>query len=397
MSEQRFSIYRTRVQARGDTLPPPDLSLPPMLASADSTALGAAGPPSLWPAWEWKVGTDTLQATEAKYRPHYTLDFAQGGVALEPAQGGVGQGLQARLSDQLGDRLIYFQVANTANSFGTILSRFNLGITYYNMTHRVNWGVSAFHFAGDFLDEAGFSYFERRVGGAGILSIPLSLYSRIETSLGLVYSNRGSDSFRPARAAPLLTNYISYVHDTTLWLATGPIDGTAARFTLGMNANVERVELENINAAVDLRKYFRLGLRSAYAVRLLGYSSQGAYPNRFILGGSWSFRGYPRRAFVGTRALLLNQEIRFPILRGAALGLPIGVIGLPPVEGAIFADVGQAWSEELFPPDLRGSFGLSFRTSLGGFLVLRLDVARLTDFYRVWPDTEVDFFVGFNY
>jgi outer membrane protein assembly factor BamA len=95
--------------------------------------------------------------------------------------------------------------------------------------------------------------------------------------------------------------------------------------------------------------------------------------------------------------VLLNQEVRFPLLSGAALGLPVGVVGLPPVEGALFFDVGQAWSDDLFPRDVQGSFGVSFRTSLGGFLVLRLDVARLTDFYRVYQGTEVDFFVGFNY
>jgi hypothetical protein len=35
--------------------------------------------------------------------------------------------------------------------------------------------------------------------------------------------------------------------------------------------------------------------------------------------------------------------------------------------------------------------------SLAGLIVLRLDVARLTDFERVFPGTEVDFFVGYNY
>jgi len=29
--------------------------------------------------------------------------------------------------------------------------------------------------------------------------------------------------------------------------------------------------------------------------------------------------------------------------------------------------------------------------------VLRLDVAKLTDFRRVRPGTEVDFFIGYNY
>jgi hemolysin activation/secretion protein len=227
--------------------------------------------------------------------------------------------------------------------------------------------------------------------------VPFSKFSRIESSFGLLYSERGSDSFRVGREAPLMSNYLSYVHDTSLWTMTGPIDGSRHRFTVGTNVNLERVEVENVNVAVDLRRYLRTGLRSTYAIRLLGRVSHGALPQRFILGGSWSFRGYPRRAFVGTRAVVLNQEWRFPLLHGAALGLPVGTMGLPAVQGALFADVGQAWEESIYPDDWKGSFGVSFRTSLGGLLVLRLDVARLTDMRKIYDRTEVDFFVGFNY
>jgi hemolysin activation/secretion protein len=136
---------------------------------------------------------------------------------------------------------------------------------------------------------------------------------------------------------------------------------------------------------------------TTYAVRLQVSVSQGSFPQRFLLGGSWSFRGYPRRGLVGTRAVLLNQEWRFPLLSGVAIGLPVGPLGFPPVQGAVFFDVGQAWEEGFGFPGFLGSFGLGFRTSLGGFLVLRLDVAKRTDFEKIWPRTEVDFHVGFNY
>jgi hypothetical protein len=394
MSTLRFGIYRAPVEAKGDSLPPP-VFRSPMLAGGNADSLGI-GPQPLRPAWKWTSASDSVIARERPYRSHFTLDFAQGGVALEPVQG-TGEGLQALLSDQLGNQLFLFQLSNTATSFDDFLGRFNIGASYFNLEHRINYGGSVFHFAGDFLDERGFRYFERRVGAAATIAYPFSRYARVESSMGLLYSDRESDSFRPARQAALATNYISYIYDNSLWLPTGPIDGFRWRVTLGLNTSLDKVEVENVSGVVDVRRYFRTGLRTAYAVRLQGRLSEGSLPQRFVLGGSWSFRGYPRRSLVGTRSVLLNQEWRFPLLEGVALGLPVGTVVLPPVQGALFLDAAQAWEEDEVPDTVEGSFGLGFRMSLGGFLVLRLDLARQTDFRSIDRDTKVDFFVGYNY
>ena len=69
------------------------------------------------------------------------------------------------------------------------------------MKRRFNYGISAYHFAGDFLDELGQWYFERRAGASVIGSYPYSRYTRIESSLGFLHSEREADSFRPARSA----------------------------------------------------------------------------------------------------------------------------------------------------------------------------------------------------
>ncbi len=397
MGRQRFGVWRVPVEAQGDTLPPPAIPTPgPPAVAAGPSVPSPPGAPPLRPVWTWGAGEDSVIAHRRPYHSRFTLDLAQGGVALEPAQG-VGEGLQALLSDQLGDKLIFLQVSNTAEQFGDILGRFNLGVTYINLARRFNVGFSAFHFAGDFLDELGYRYFERRVGGSVIGSYPYSKYSRVESSLGLLYSDRDADSFRPARRALLVTNYLSFIRDTSLWTSTGPIDGGRYNLTVGLNTNLDKVDVENVALLLDLRRYFRTSLRTAYAVRFQGRIAEGSLPQRFLLGGSWSFRGYPRRALVGTRSVLLNQEMRFPLLRGAVLGLPMGNLGLPPVQGAVFLDAGQAWEEGETPDTVRGSFGLGFRTNLFGIIVLRLDVSRLTDFKRVDPGTEVDFFVGYNY
>ncbi len=396
MGKQRFGIFSVPVGAEGDTLPPPRLTGQPVPASAGPPDSLVSAPPGLWPAWRWSVGTDSLSVRRLPYHSHFTLDLAQGGVAVEPSQG-AGEGVQALLTDQLGNKLIFLQVANTADQFSDVLGRFNLGVTYVNLQRRLNWGFNAFHFAGDFLDELGYTYFERRVGGTVIASYPYSKFFRVESSMGLLYSDRAADSFRPARKAVLGVNYLSLIHDTSLWLPTGPIDGSRYNLTLGINTNLEKAEVENVVLLADYRRYFRTGLRTAYAVRLQGRVSEGTLPQRFLLGGSWSFRGYPRRGLVGTRSFLINQEWRFPLLEGAVLGLPMGNLGLPPVEGALFLDTGQALEEGEPLDTVRGSFGLGFRTNLAGIIVLRLDVARLTDFKRVDPGTHWDFFIGYDY
>src|SRR2546427_5131615 len=42
----------------------------------------------------------------------------------------------------------------------------------------------------------------------------------------------------------------------------------------------------------------RTSLRSALAVRLLGYYAGGERPRRVNIGGSWGLRGYPRYGYV---------------------------------------------------------------------------------------------------
>src|SRR6185295_4618528 len=59
----------------------------------------------------------------------------------------------------------------------------------------------------------------------------------------------------------------SYVKDNTLWLPTGPIDGERYNVSLGGTANLSDPEPESYFAVLDYRRYFRLGLQSAYAVR----------------------------------------------------------------------------------------------------------------------------------
>ena len=70
---------------------------------------------------------------------------------------------------------------------------------------------------------------------------------------------------------------------------------------------------------------------------------------------------------------------------------------LPAIDGAVFADAGNAWEKFESFPNPKGSLGFSLRTNLAGYLVLRYDVARRTDFKGIEPGWHREFYLGFDF
>jgi len=132
-------------------------------------------------------------------------------------------------------------------------------------------------------------------------------------------------------------------------------------------------------------------------MRVQARASEGSDPFRFAMGGSYTIRGYPVRFFEGTRLYLANVEYRFPLLDHLVLGVPFRGFGLPGVEGAVFVDAGNAWEKFEQPRPPLGSFGFGLRMNLAGYMVLRYDIARLTDFHGVQPGWQGSFYIGFDY
>ena len=334
-------------------------------------------------------------AREKSYRPRFSLDIAQGGVLVDPSIRS-GEGVQAALSDMMGNHLLFFQLGNTTAVTSDFLRNFSAGVTYVNLSRRLNYGLSAFHFVGDFYDAYDLPYHESKSGAGVLLSYPFSKFERVETHLNVAYTETDRSAVGFHRKGGVASHSISLIHDTSLWLPTGPIDGARWNLTAGLGLNLQRGAPESSVLLADYRRYVRLGFFSAYAVRVQGRFSDGDDPTLFFLGGSQSLRLYERRAQIGRSSALLNQEVRFPLVRGLALGLPMGLLELPGVEGAIFADAGSAW-EPGQDPDWRGSYGFGFRLGFGGFLVMRFDVGWRTDFEKIQPGTHSDFFVGWDY
>ena len=431
--ERTFKLYRYDLKGRTG-------SAAIALALPDSLQRGANGVAiAAQNAWRWEQSDSAATASSHEYDTFdkMTLEFAAADAAYAPGFGS-SQGAQFLASDMLGNHIVFAGLSATNfEDVTNFIDNFSFSLLYLNLSHRVNYGAGLFRFHGLFRDVSFDVYEEQSWGGYIMGSYPFSKFRRIELQLGLQKSDRvdiddGFESgfIRPStnlvdrdltRRGVLSSNYLSYVKDNTLWLPTGPIDGERYNISVGMvtcfvcrgvsditEQEIERgAAAENWVALADYRRYFRTSLRSAYAVRGYGYYSDGAIPGRAVLGGPHRLRGYPYYSLAGSRVALLNQEWRFPLLTGLAVGFPFGTLRLPGIEGALFTDMGSSWLEGQSADGLWGSYGTAFRSSLGGMLVLRMDVGRrfakgtrppvIFGTGEKFRDTFVDFFIGFDY
>lgn len=329
-----------------------------------------------------------------KYKNQLSFDIAQSVISYDAVYGTVG-GFQIAFTDMLGNHQYFFLLGNNASSTSEFLSSFNFGVTYVNKTHRLNYGYGFFHLKDEYYEEFYGYYTERQYGGLALASYPFSKFKRVDASFFLRQSERDDYILTGKRKALLSTNYVSWIWDTSIWDYVGPIDGTRFNFTLGLTLNLNNSEAYNKLILCDFRKYVRIRKNSCFATRVMGFSSSGKEPQRLYLGGSWSLRGYDRQAFYGRHLVLLSNELRYPLIDNLSIGFPFGKISFQAIRGALFFDAGNAWEDKF--DQLYGSFGIGARLSLGYVIVLRLDVSRRTDFKKVNPKTDFDFFFGWNF
>ena len=346
------------------------------------------------PAWRPKKMQGDQESSSAKYKNRFSFDIAQSVISYDAVYGTVG-GFQGAFTDMLGNHQYFFLVGNNARTTDDFLSSFNFGLTYVNRTHRLNYGFGLFHLKDEYYDEFQGFYTERQYGGLALASYPLSKFNRVDASFFLRQSDRDVHIQDRERKALLSTNYLSWIWDTSIWDYVGPIDGTRVNFTLGLTLNLNDGKAYNRLVLGDLRKYIRIRRNSCFAVRLMGFSSTGDEPQRLYLGGSWSLRGYDRRAFYGRQVVLISNELRYPLIDNLSIGFPFGKMSFQAIRGALFFDAGNAWEDEF--DQLYGSFGIGARISLGYVMVLRFDVSRTTDFETISKKTDFDFFFGWSF
>jgi hypothetical protein len=262
----------------------------------------------------------------------------------------------------------------------------------------------------------------------GVAAYPLNRFTRLELGGGFnnigrqrwfiqrrVFNRTEAEAFGPpdsVRKDPSLTYVdaqVAFVSDNTLFGYTGPIFGRRYRFQVSPVLG----SYQWIEYLADYRRYdpiifnFLTVATRLYANVSIG-RDEAAFP-KYIARPDF-VRGYDRQStlytpcvgaganamncnaiqLLGSRVVVANAELRFPVIRQFVLG--IIPIALPPVDGVLFYDVGAAWSrgqslygsrpsnfdvaKQRFPVR---SYGTGFRVNLFNYLIMRWDYAVALD------------------
>ncbi|RJR07200.1 biopolymer transporter Tol [Candidatus Parcubacteria bacterium] len=302
------------------------------------------------------------------------------------------------------------------------LKNSDYGLAYYYLAKRINWGIEAFHTA-RFVrlavpDQEGYLvsnlYRYRNFGLIGSASLPLNKFYRFDFGMSWLHvSGENLDDLQlPQENVSFTVPSVSFVHDNVLWGYTSPIQGTRYRFDVFGNLGIGDPSKSFYSLMADYRTYFRFFTDHSLALRLSGGYSGGENPQRFFIGGieNWinrtfatteipiesaadfafltaalPLRGYNYSEQIGTRYLLANIELRFPLIRYLLTG------GLPflfnNIIGVAFVDAGTAWYDNskirLFSRNQTGDLvtdDLLLGTGVGArlyflYFLLRFDVA----------------------
>src|SRR5438876_2615827 len=380
---------------------------------------------------------DTNEFTFHPYRVRFTADYIARptvGYARDNFGRGIFGGTAIALSDILGNHAVV--LAGSIN--GRISEAQFLGL-YANQSHRLNW-------AGGFSQDPLYFYggsdwtriddprnpgvgdslrvFSERIRRFVIRdlfaesSYPFSRFNRIELGVHAVNIAEATLELRRSilgdslvqgggPSATFVQPSIAHVHDNTLFGYVGPFAGSRSRFSISPAIG----SWQFTAGLIDYRRY--LFFRPfTIAVRGLMFGRFGRDADRFpvFLGSTELIRGYTAGSFrshecavntqtssqtgcsdldqlIGSKIAVGNVELRFPLTRSLVLGfLPVG---FPPIEGALFYDIGMAWNDASIIKWRRGvsedpllvrtplrSWGGSIRANVFGLLIMRLDYTK---------------------
>ena len=328
------------------------------------------------------------------YRRKMSLDVAQSQISQDPLFGTSG-GIQLGVSDVLGNDQYYFIFSHISGSQTGFFDGLNLAFSRVHLGRRVNFAWGGFHLNDRYTSLYGRFVREKRTGAFVDLSYPFSRFKRVDVELSLRQSDIDRQFEGQRLTGWLMTNSLSFTHDSSMWVLTGPLAGTRYSFGVGQTVDFKTSRRFNLNFTGDYRQYLRLGQRNCLALRLMGRHSRGEVPEYVSMGGSWTLRGYPWRSLGGRNLALANAELRFPLMDRLVVSLPIGDIDLSTFRGAFFVDGGNAWDGQF--GSWKGSLGGGIRLGLGGVFVFRLDGTRRTDFKSIGKNTHWDFFFGWDF
>jgi Tol biopolymer transport system component len=361
------------------------------------------------------------------------------GVGVSRFGTSFGGGLALTFGDTLGNhRLATAVQINSGLGGSTSFKDIGAQVAYMNMSRRWNWGLvggqipylsSGFQTSrgrlpnGDLVQsDQLFTFRQTERNVSGVVAYPLDRSRRVEFQAGA--SNITFDQIVTTTTFSLITGAVyedstettpfgetlnlgtasaAYVFDTSVFGATSPVQGQRYRF----EASPTYGTLNFTGFLADYRRYFMPAPFYTVAVRAMhfGRYGSGAQDSRIsplYIGYPWLVRGYDPGSIdsdecaptlsgscalidrlLGSRMLVANVELRFPLLR--PFGVSGNMYGPLPVEVALFADVGTAWNQGQTPSVFGGSrdgvrsAGVALRMNLFGYAVGEFDFARALD------------------
>jgi len=332
---------------------------------------------------------DSTTFLRLPYKAKFSRDYISGGALFASNVGFAGSSVIS-FSDVLGNH----NVLAVLNLYGDLTDS-DIYLAYNNLARRTNYGFAVFQYRNDLLlfsapssDDVESQIYR---GGAVFFSRPFSRFRRVEYGveaailnervlrfnydLGTISTLQNSGEF--FYVAP----NIGLVADNSLYGSTGPINGGRSRYTVEHAVG----DVHYTTGLMDWRRYTNIHHQFAIAQRLIAGGSIGRDPQLFRFGGAFTYRGVDYGDLVGTRALVGNLELRFPLIEQLRLGWPLA-INLGGINGVAFIDGASAWEKGREPKfftsegglrtqDLHLAFGFGARVNLGYF-ILRYDYAR---------------------
>ncbi|MDE2995499.1 MAG: BamA/TamA family outer membrane protein, partial [Bacteroidota bacterium] len=363
-------------------------------------------------SWQYDALALGEDAETGTYKARYQLDIAQGTVSQNPVLGTTGGAVFA-FSDMLGDDYLYLTVLNTGTGRRSFVRDLSFQVARFRLNRRANIGYGAYRFSGRRYDvtdpdaPTGFPvFFETVYGGFGMVSYPLSKFSRLEITSSLNWTSKDINIRDVERDALLLSNSVSLVRDNALYWMNGPVGGWRAALTAGYTSDVLYANVSYYTLMADIRKYIRVTSDVTIASWAMARINEGREARLFVLGGSWDLRGFRWFGVRGQKIWFTSHEIRFPILKAPSIMFPIlAPFGIASLRGALFFDAAHAWNDDYYDlrPELRsgetvGAAGIGFRMNLFGAFVLRYDVGRrYRDGFREQDKVFRQFFFGWDF
>jgi hypothetical protein len=385
-----FNIYRFGIETRREVTEP--TPLPQVALLADPVSAASADMQHSW----IRSGSAT-QFPKKNYDVKFGIDFVRTAVAFDPDfQSGTGG--QIGFTDMLGNHQLFLHVSNSAEALDEFWRHMNVGMTYTNLSQRLNYSLGGFHLTSVYDPNLDRFRYERRYGALAGLSYPLSRFRRIETTVVARVAERDAEDaalYGVGSRSVLFSNFSSFVHDNTIWTWSGPTEGMRLNVTLGQTLDFTGTERGGTSAHLDVRHYLPLPMRSVLAHRLVARSNWGNNVQFFFLGGPFDLRGYERRSLFSRRMALLNTELRFPVLDRLLIGLPFNALEFGGFRGALFSDA--AYLGGPFTPGWYGNLGFGVEMALGAGFIARWDFGRTHDFKTISPGTFSRFFLGWDY